>query len=300
MSDDDHSQYLLLDGRSGGQTAKGGTDSSDNLTITSTAHNTKGVIDIGSLLRIEEENERLGIGVNTVNEDNFIEINTGAVPEWSAFDTRRIMYLKSSYDLDSSGAKYAVGLELDVTDYDVGNTANISGHIYGIHVRAYTNSAAFEGVMSGNQIGIYSDVGVANVGTTGPRVSNIYGYYANIRRQDANAVISNTYGLFVGYSGNSGNPVGTAWGFHIAESTAKSYLGGKLGIGDTSPDAKLHIQGTADEVQNIIQANATQTTSIVQVRDSSDTVHFEKMRIITWLLGLLQLWLRLVFIVRIR
>ena len=41
---DDHAQYLLLAGRSGGQVANGGTDSGDNLTLKSTAHATAGVI----------------------------------------------------------------------------------------------------------------------------------------------------------------------------------------------------------------------------------------------------------------
>ncbi len=39
---DDHTQYLLLDGRSGGQIAYGGTASGDDLTLHSTSHGTKG------------------------------------------------------------------------------------------------------------------------------------------------------------------------------------------------------------------------------------------------------------------
>ena len=42
LSDDDHSQYALLNGRSGGQTLIGGTDASDNLTLQSTSNATKG------------------------------------------------------------------------------------------------------------------------------------------------------------------------------------------------------------------------------------------------------------------
>ena len=48
LSDDDHSQYFLLTGRSGGTTAIGGTDASDNLVLSSTSNATKGNINIGS------------------------------------------------------------------------------------------------------------------------------------------------------------------------------------------------------------------------------------------------------------
>lgn len=50
LSSDDHAQYALLAGRSGGQTLKGGTGASESLTLESTAHATKGtVICIGNL-----------------------------------------------------------------------------------------------------------------------------------------------------------------------------------------------------------------------------------------------------------
>ena len=48
LSDDDHAQYLLLAGRSGGQAADGGIDSGDDLDLQSTAHATKGTITMGT------------------------------------------------------------------------------------------------------------------------------------------------------------------------------------------------------------------------------------------------------------
>jgi hypothetical protein len=44
LGDDDHSQYLLLAGRAGGQSITGGTAASENLTLSSTSNATKGVI----------------------------------------------------------------------------------------------------------------------------------------------------------------------------------------------------------------------------------------------------------------
>jgi len=47
LTDDDHTQYALLLGRSGGQALIGGTGSGDNLTLSSTSHGTKGSIIFG-------------------------------------------------------------------------------------------------------------------------------------------------------------------------------------------------------------------------------------------------------------
>jgi len=61
---DVHTQYLLLAGRSGGQTAVGGTASGNNLTLQSTSHATKGKIIFGTSA-YNEVNNRLGVGVSS-------------------------------------------------------------------------------------------------------------------------------------------------------------------------------------------------------------------------------------------
>jgi hypothetical protein len=60
LTDDDHTQYALLAGRSGGQTFKGGTGSGDDFTIMTTNHGTKGTIFMGTS-GYDEANNRLGI-----------------------------------------------------------------------------------------------------------------------------------------------------------------------------------------------------------------------------------------------
>lgn len=62
LTDDDHTQYALLAGRSGGQTLNGGTASGDDLTISSTANATKGTITAG-IIEVDEANSRVGIGM---------------------------------------------------------------------------------------------------------------------------------------------------------------------------------------------------------------------------------------------
>ena len=64
LLDDDHSQYLLLAGRSGGQTSIGGTAAGDDLTLQSTSNATKGSILFGTSA-YDEVNNRLGIGTDS-------------------------------------------------------------------------------------------------------------------------------------------------------------------------------------------------------------------------------------------
>ena len=65
LADDDHTQYALLAGRSGGQSLTGGTASANDLTLSSTSNATKGKINLGSSSAFDEANNRLGIGSNT-------------------------------------------------------------------------------------------------------------------------------------------------------------------------------------------------------------------------------------------
>lgn len=53
--------YFLLAGVSGGQIAYGGLDSGDDLELHSTAHATKGIISLGAVLVVDEENDTLDV-----------------------------------------------------------------------------------------------------------------------------------------------------------------------------------------------------------------------------------------------
>lgn len=73
LGDDDHAQYALLAGRTGGQTIIGSIDSAGNLTLQSTAHATKGKILFGTSA-YDEVNNRLGVG--TISPGGQIEVVT--------------------------------------------------------------------------------------------------------------------------------------------------------------------------------------------------------------------------------
>jgi len=54
LVDDDHTQYTLLAGRTGGQSLIGGIDASDSLTLESTSNATKGTIDLKDPTRVND------------------------------------------------------------------------------------------------------------------------------------------------------------------------------------------------------------------------------------------------------
>lgn len=62
---DPHTQYLIVAGRSGGQTIYGDTASGGNLTLHSTSHATKGKINFGASSAYDGANVRLGIGTTS-------------------------------------------------------------------------------------------------------------------------------------------------------------------------------------------------------------------------------------------
>lgn len=62
LGDDDHTQYVLLSGRTNGQTIYGGHTAGKSLTLKSTSDATKGYIYLGSNSIFDEINDRLGIG----------------------------------------------------------------------------------------------------------------------------------------------------------------------------------------------------------------------------------------------
>lgn len=77
LSDDDHAQYALLAGRSGGQSLTGGTASSNDLTLSSTTNATKGKINLGSSSAFDEANTRLGVG--TASPESILQLDQNNV-----------------------------------------------------------------------------------------------------------------------------------------------------------------------------------------------------------------------------
>ena len=89
LTDDDHAQYGLLAGRSGGQTLQGGTAAGNDLTLQSTSHATKGSVLFGTGTTQYDE----------VNDDFYTEdytdyFSSSTVVGWSSFTEQFLRYKK--------------------------------------------------------------------------------------------------------------------------------------------------------------------------------------------------------------
>jgi hypothetical protein len=142
LGDDDHSQYLLLIGRSGGQTIRGGTGVGENLTLMSNSSGTKGKLLFGNSA-YDEVNNRLGIGtINPYGRLNTI-VNS-AYAGGANFTT-------SDWLLSSSGS----GLSIR-TGADTGNTFS--------SIQSLMGGASLVGILSLNPVG--GNVQVASATST--------------------------------------------------------------------------------------------------------------------------------------
>lgn len=104
LTDDDHTQYALLAGRSGGQTLNGGTASGEDLTLVSTANATKGQIFFGNS-RYDEASNELGIRVdpadvvqvNTAVGENFGVVGSGGRTQFEFINDARSAFRSGAF-----------------------------------------------------------------------------------------------------------------------------------------------------------------------------------------------------------
>lgn len=94
LTDDDHSQYLLLAGRSGGQIIHGGTGAGDDIRLQTTTHATKGVLVVEECLAIVLY--PAGTGAGETQPIRFLEL---AANGGHSVDVKAPDALAASYDL---------------------------------------------------------------------------------------------------------------------------------------------------------------------------------------------------------
>ena len=105
LTDDDHAQYALLAGRSGGQTLKGGTGASEVLTLSSTNHATKGVVTLADEVLTRAE-----------LRDHHESKDTGTI----SAGTLAVDY--------TTAAVFAVSLDAAITSFTIANPAPTGKH----------------------------------------------------------------------------------------------------------------------------------------------------------------------------
>ncbi len=141
---------------------------------------------------------------------------------------------------------------------------------------------------------LQSNGGNVGIGTTEPgRNVEIYGTSSILRLRDSGATANATLAYIefggtndavwsrTGYigdtsSGNADIVVRAEVGdLHLGDSsggTVMNLQSGNVGIGETTPLARLHVKGSANDQQLIVQAHSTQNANILEIQESGTTV----------------------------
>ncbi|MBY0314500.1 MAG: tail fiber domain-containing protein [Bdellovibrionales bacterium] len=225
LSADDHTQYALLAGRSGGQTLIGGTAASNNLTLESTSDSTKGII------VLQPNGGNVGVGTTTPNSR--LEVN-GAIRVLggSASDgSNGYMFYGGSGDIDGGIHSPADGVIAFKTNsaeaMRIGPTSNV-----GIGT---TNPSA--------RLEVVGSTLVSGVSTAAGFVPTVDAFPSSgLGARGAEGVV------IVGRPGSTSEfslwrPGLASQVLSVPSGTNNVSFDGNIGIGTASPQGNLHIQG---------------------------------------------------------
>ncbi len=137
-----------------------------------------------------------------------------------------------------SSASY-IGVDGNAT-IDSSVSSNITGNAKGFnsfvnHLGTGTLSSAY---------GLYA---LVDKGSTGP-ITTAYGVYSEIRNLSATNAITNAYGIYIADSTETGT-ITNDYGIYQVDTGAVNYFGGAIGLADTSPDAKLEVLATSEQLR---------------------------------------------------
>jgi len=278
LTDDDHTQYALLLGRSGGQTLIGGTGASDGLLLQSTSHATKGLVALGSLttgLIYDGVNSRVGIGTAspsskldvTTNSlgttqtttSGLALVNTTAAGAGAQQISPALRWSGYGWKTDATAASQAVDFRSYVVPVE--GTANPTGYLTfesSINGGAYTANQLV--LTSAGNVGIGITSPSAFLHTLGTTEQFRIGYDAsNAHKFTQSSANSLTIAPLV----NSTSSVNftTAGGTSILNIDSTN---AKVGILNTTPSVALEI-GTASVANQTLQMNSLSANMNFQI-----------------------------------
>jgi len=283
LNDDDHTQYALLAGRSGGQTLNGGNAAGENLNLSSTAHATKGEIHSDSSLIMTDPATFIsspGIGTNSehfgvsssADGDNSVAI--GAVASANFDRSILVGVAASSAGIDSVCIGY--GTQANANATAIGSGAFATDDSIGIGMGAQAQSTASVVIGNGAVASDVSCVVIGNSASAGlsitggksvvigaeagsPATENvIIGYQASDGTYDQNVIIG------VGISVSGGTAVGIGYGSTLGAGQTVAIGGSAIATGTHSSSLGYNAQCT-DEDSVAVGANSSAILSSVAV-----------------------------------
>lgn len=130
LTDDDHTQYLLLAGRSGGQTANGGTASGNNLVLDANSAATNGEIGLNSLVALFDDYPDVSSGLPGTDTNDAFRFDP-AIDVSGTLTTIKVLDLSPDIDTgQAAGTVMSIRLVDTSGSWDVNDaTAAVDGAV---------------------------------------------------------------------------------------------------------------------------------------------------------------------------
>lgn len=248
LDDDDHSQYALLDGRSGGQTLNGGSGAGNNLTLSSTTHGTKGNITLDGVLDVDGVNNTVGIGTSALSTTGLIVATTGKATILDARQSQLNGTIRSRfYNTATASAINAIGLDFTVnTEANARPAFRIDAQLTDPTDASHTGRVRFYAPDSGSLVDVMALVGrnvtINTLGTlTGSQGALILGQgTAGLAAADKLALVGADYAA------------GDTRLYLQAESGDLMAFGNNQIVGSDQSSGNLDIYSTSDATKGLV------------------------------------------------
>jgi hypothetical protein len=189
---------------------------------------------------------------NEMNADQDIHHIAGIYTTTMSQMTHASASIAASY-----GAYHTLRLEKTGT-----NTNN-----YGIYQYTEVNSDRESNV--GNIYGFYNEIDIESGNSNSISTGDVFGIRSRIDHNDNSVTTASAYLGYFDYDTDGGN-VGTAWGLYVTNED-KNYLSGKVGIGTTSPDARLEVESEdgSEPGLKVYRNDSSTSSALVYIHDDS-------------------------------
>lgn len=289
LSDDDHTQYALLAGRSGGQTLVGGLASGEDLILNPTTHTTKGNVAVigtsplefrpGSdvdmvVLKVADQAEttQISLGTNPINTLNRWEfVGLGGLFVGATIESD---FTAPNDDATSIGMQGTTKVT-----YKSSGTYNIYGKLTSIEPNFGSSSVVNSGIARGHRIELLDVVGASFIEGTQDKVI-LADLYLSISDLPSSAGTINTsigVNLDINKNWSSVEPTLTngygfkivdiqatnAWGLYLEPTNLNNWIAGTLGIGvaNSTPTSTFSVEGSVEFTALSVSTNTTLTSS---------------------------------------
>src|SRR5208282_3804058 len=141
-----------------------------------------------------------------------------------------------------NGTNKGITFDMDVSNMTVPTGVTDSGYRLAVLGAAYAGTTGFKGTLAA-QYGVWGCAGI-NAATSGAKVSNAYAGYFDIFNSVAGTTITNAYGVFIQNTATTGT-ITNRYDLYASSANGKNYFAGNVGIGTTTPAAKLEVNGAS-------------------------------------------------------